>query len=674
MQTKKQSNRLINQSSPYLLQHAYNPVDWYSWGDEALTKAKKENKLLIISIGYSACHWCHVMEHESFEDQKVADYMNTHFISIKVDREERPDVDQVYMNAVQLLSGQGGWPLNVIALPDGRPVYGGTYFPKSQWLDMLAQLVDFAQKNPDKMEEYARNLSNGVIQSEIIAPVNNIETFTLENLNQVFNKWKEHLDMANGGNLGAPKFPMPVSWQFLLIYSEMAQNTFAEQAVFLTLDKMAMGGIYDQIGGGFARYSTDAEWKVPHFEKMLYDNGQLVSLYAEALRKTKKPLYEKVIHETLMFVAHDLISDEGGFYSALDADSEGEEGKYYVWTKQELDGLLGDLAPVVNSYYSISKQGNWEDGVNVLHQTKTHDKLAEEHGIDPNDLAEKIDKAKALMLKERMRRPRPSLDDKILTSWNAMMSKAFVDAYRAFDNKDYLKHATENIDFLLAKLKKENYRLERTYKHGKSAINGFLDDYAFLIDALIALYQATFIEQYLMEARGFTTYVLDHFTDDQSSMFYYTSDLDNPLIARKHEISDNVIPSSNSVMAKNLYVLGHYFENNDYIDKAKYMLSSVREDLQRSGAYFANWGILKMWMINSLSLVKISGSDIQEARKQFDAHFIPNVFYAGSKGQSKLPSMKGIEPKANDQTIYVCKGAVCKPAVYSIEDAMVLLK
>ena len=376
----KYTNQLINESSPYLLQHAHNPVNWYPWGKKALEKAKNENKLIIVSIGYAACHWCHVMEHESFEDEEVAQYMNEHFVCIKVDREERPDIDQVYMNAVQLLVGNGGWPLNCITLPDARPIYGGTYFPKKQWIHMLKQLQEFVKENPDKAEEQASAITKGVRSSEIIQLNNEKKKYSKNDLITIFNNWKGNIDFINGGHNGAPKFPLPVGYEFLLHYHYLSKNEDALKAVTTTLDKIADGGIYDQIGGGFARYSTDAIWKVPHFEKMLYDNAQLVSLYSHAYQFTKNKKYKIIISETLDFIKREMTSKEGGFYSSLDADSEGEEGKFYVWTKKEIEKVLGENAPIILDFYNVTNAGNWENS-NILYRTISEKEIAKKHNL-----------------------------------------------------------------------------------------------------------------------------------------------------------------------------------------------------------------------------------------------------------------------------------------------------
>ena len=394
------TNQLIHESSPYLLQHAHNPVNWYPWGEEALEKAREENKLIIISIGYAACHWCHVMEHESFENEEVATYMNEHFVSIKVDREERPDIDQVYMNAVQLLEGRGGWPLNCIALPDGRPLYGGTYFTSEQWMVVLSQVSAFVKENPDKTEQQARALTEGVQYSDLVELNTDKADFSIADLDQVFAFWENSIDYIHGGHKGAPKFPLPVGLEFLLHYNQLTKNASALRALTLTLDKMANGGIYDQIGGGFARYSVDAHWKVPHFEKMLYDNAQLVSVYSLAYQHTKDARYAVIVNETLDFIQRELSSDEGGFYSSLDADSEGEEGKFYVWTKDELEVILGQDAALISEYYHVEEHGNWENNTNILFRSGDEKQVADRYNITEDELSLQVANAKKLLLKE----------------------------------------------------------------------------------------------------------------------------------------------------------------------------------------------------------------------------------------------------------------------------------
>jgi uncharacterized protein YyaL (SSP411 family) len=665
----KHTNLLIHESSPYLLQHAHNPVNWYPWGEEALAKAKAENKLIIISIGYAACHWCHVMEHESFEDEKVANYMNENFIAIKIDREERPDIDQVYMNAIQLLSGSGGWPLNCIALPDGRPVYGGTYFPKAQWMNLLQQVAAFVKNDPQKAEEQATALTQGVQQTELVQMNLEKSTNSIKDLDVIVEQWKDKMDFVNGGNNSAPKFPMPVSYQFLLHYNYLSGNKAALEISTLSLDKMADGGIYDQIGGGFARYSTDEIWKAPHFEKMLYDNGQLVSLYAKAYQQTKDPYYKTIIEETLRFIERELTSPENGFYSSLDADSEGEEGKFYVWTSSELDEILGSASPVIKDYYSVVGSGNWESGHNILYKTKTEEKIAAKHGISLKQLQEEVLKAKTVLLEKRAERIRPGLDDKILSSWNGLMLNGYVDAYRAFDNDAYLSKAIANANFILKKMKRKDGGLNRNYKNGKSSINGFLDDYSSVIQGLLNLYQATFDEQWLQEAESLTNYSLTHFYDTKSGMFFYTSDLDKALIARKMELTDNVIPASNSEMAKNLYVLGKILYKDDYIAKSKIMLNNVKSQTAGGMSYYANWDILLAWLVSEPHEVVIVGPACLEKRKEFDEHYLPNVFLAGGKKEGKFEITES-KLVPGQTTIYVCQNKVCKLPTTKVEDAL----
>ncbi|HHH50654.1 MAG TPA: thioredoxin domain-containing protein, partial [Saprospiraceae bacterium] len=561
----KFTNHLIDESSPYLLQHAHNPVNWYPWGKAALAKAKAENKMLIISIGYSACHWCHVMEHESFEDTTVANIMNENFVCIKVDREERPDIDDVYMTACHLASGKScGWPLNAFALPDGRAFWAGTYFPKKDWVNVLQHFIKMRKEENAKLENYATQITNSIQQNESIGLSSGDQLFTKDVLTKITDKFLENIDYKKGGRISRMKFPMPNNYQFLLQQYHYSKNPKALEAVNVTLRHMANGGIYDHLGGGFSRYSTDPDWHAPHFEKMLYDNGQLVSLYAQAYQLTKNPLYKKVVEETLAFVKRELTDPSGGFYSSLDADSEGKEGKFYVWKKAEVDSLLKDelLAKVFCDYYDIKANGNWEEHQNILQRVMTIDKVAKKNNIDTTKVKELVNQGKAILFKERSKRIRPGLDNKILTSWNGLMLKGYIDAYKAFGKKEYLDMAFNNASFILKNMLKDGHRLNRNYKDGKSVINAFLDDYASVIDAFTALYEVSFEEQWLYKAKALMDYVLTNFHDDKSGMFFYVSNLDPPLIARKKEISDNVIPASNSMIAKDLHKLGLYFYNN----------------------------------------------------------------------------------------------------------------
>jgi uncharacterized protein YyaL (SSP411 family) len=671
--SSQHTNDLIHESSPYLLQHAHNPVNWYPWGDKALQKAKAENKMLIISIGYAACHWCHVMEHESFEDEEVAAIMNQNFICIKVDREERPDVDQVYMNAVQLITGRGGWPLNAIALADGRPFYAGTYFPKDKWMNMLAYFVDMQQNKPEALEKSAAQVTQGIHVTEKVTFKEADKDFSINDLHKQFETWKPNIDFTRGGENRAPKFPMPSAWSYLLHYHYLTNNEEALKALRVTLDNMAWGGIYDHLQGGFARYSTDANWHVPHFEKMLYDNAQLVTLYAQAYQAIKDPLYKKVVYETLEFVEQELTSPGGGFYSSLDADSEGVEGKFYIWSKEEIDSALGSDAAFFSSYYNITADGNWEHGNSILLRNETDEAIADRFKISVDELKNRIDAAKRKLMMVRNARIKPGLDDKILSSWNALMITGYAKAYRVFGEDRFLDSAIRNADFLLQNAIAENGEMTRNYKNGKASINALLDDYAFTISAFIELYQASFDESWLTEADKLTGYALEHFFDIKSKMFFYTHDQYADLIARKMELSDNVIPSSNSEMAKNLFLLGHFLGKDDYISKAKQMLINVEADVQRSIYFYANWGTLQALFTSPLYEVAIMGDKFAGKRKEFDEHYLPNAIFLGSKTESSLALLEN-KLIAGQTTIYVCRDKSCELPVLETGEALKQIK
>lgn len=678
----RNSNRLINESSPYLLQHAYNPVDWFPWGHEALEKARVENKLIIVSIGYSACHWCHVMEHQSFEDEKVARIMNDLFVCIKVDREERPDIDQVYMAAVQIMTGQGGWPLNCFTLPDGRPLYGGTYFPREKWISTLINLADLWKNEPEKCLQYAHELTQGVQNMERVIP-DFTDTEILQQLpDRAWQGWSERIDTTEGGPNRAPKFPLPNNYLFLLRYYNLSKNESALKHVLLTLDKIAMGGINDHVGGGFARYSTDMLWKVPHFEKMMYDNGQLVSLYSEAYHLTKNEFYLDTVRETLQWVAREMTSSEGAFYSALDADSEGVEGKFYVWKKEELESILREEFELFADVFSVNSIGYWEEENYVLIMRESHATLATKHGISLEQLKQRMTKAKMLLLSERSKRVRPGLDDKILTSWNAIMLRGFVDAWKVTSDAEYLLAAKKNAKFICGKQIKgdgtlwhsyKNARLNDTVGQGKSTINGFLEDYAFVIDAFIALYQTDFDEEYLETANALCKVALEKFHDSASPLLYFTSSDDPKLITRKHETSDNVIPASNSVMARNLFYLGKYFGNEEWLQRSAEMLKCVEREMMDYGPGYSNWLILALHRVYSSREVAIVGKTVDKTAAELRKHYLPNAIFAGSTGLSAVPVLRGrlIEGKT---LIYVCENNTCGLPVEDVEKALAQLK
>ena len=669
------ANKLIASQSPYLLQHAYNPVDWYPWGEEALDKAQKEEKLLLISIGYAACHWCHVMERESFEDDSVATIMNADFVSIKVDREERPDVDGIYMNACELLSRGGcGWPLNVIALPDGKPIFAGTYFPKAQWTNILQRVQQVYKDTPEKAQDLAEQLT---AQLQVMQGVNvpTGQQISEENWSGLAETLINSMDAKLGGRKGAPKFPMPNNLLFLLEYYILSQDSQALDIVLTTLDQMAQYGLYDHLGGGFARYSTDEAWKVPHFEKMLYDNSQLVSLYSKAYLVTQNPEYRKVVEEVLAFVDREMSSEKGGFYSSLDADSEGEEGKFYVWSMEELNSLLGEDAELFGTYFQFSPEGNWEEGKNILWKQSKNDieELAAEKGLTSAQLNQQIEEAKVKLLEERNKRVNPGLDDKQITAWNALMIKGYTDAYRALGERAYLEKAQKSAQIILDNCMEASGRLDRIYKGDKSSINGFLDDYSFMAEACIGLYEATFEEKWLQNAQKITEYALEHFGDEQTDMFFYTSDLDDPLLTRTRVTTDNVIPSSNSSMARVLFLLGTYFYQPEWVERSETMFSRMQEITSEQPGFFSNWARLATLMVNPPYEVAILGPDAQKRRAEMDQIFLPNVLYLGGETEGKLALLKNKLVKGHT-TIYVCTNKICKLPVREALDALELIE
>jgi uncharacterized protein YyaL (SSP411 family) len=668
---KGQPNKLIHASSPYLLQHAHNPVNWYEWGDEALELARRENKLILVSIGYSACHWCHVMERESFELQEVADVMNAHYVCIKVDREERPDIDQIYMLAIQLMTGAGGWPLNCVCLPDQRPIYGGTYFRKNDWMNILENVAGLWASEPEKAFQYADRLTDGIINAEKIVPNVFQEAFDAAQIEEIIKPWKARFDLEEGGYQTAPKFPLPNNWQFMLRYSHLAGDGETLKAALLTLDKMAYGGIYDQLGGGFARYSVDEHWHVPHFEKMLYDNAQLLSLYAEAYQMTKDSRYKIVVEESISWLQREMMSDEGLFYAALDADSEGVEGKFYVWDQEEIDLLLGKDAKLFNAYYAVKEVGNWEEEqTNILLRKQDDTAFAAKHNLSLESWLLILEKCKERLMAKRAQRVRPGLDDKCLTAWNAMTIKAIAECALVFDQPEWLKMATMGADFLLEHLQGPDYRLYRNYKNGKASISAFLDDYAFLIDVLIALYQADFQEKWLHEAKKFTDYVLVNFNDPEGPMLFYTSNGDKSLIARKHEIMDNVIPASNSVMAQNIQRLGLLFDEDSYSKRSAAMLTAVLPKIKTYGSAYSNWAMQLLFEVYGITEIAISGADTAAALKTLHTVYLPNkIIIAGTNSQ--LPLLRNKE--SIETKIYICRNKACQLPVNTVEEALKLI-
>ncbi|MDC1198323.1 thioredoxin domain-containing protein, partial [Algibacter sp.] len=629
-------------------------------------------------VGYAACHWCHVMEHESFEDSIVAQVMNKSFINIKVDREERPDVDQVYMNAVQLMTGSGGWPLNVIALPDGRPVWGGTYFKKEQWMDALEQISKLYADNPEKLQDYADKLDEGIKSLDVVQLNTDEPVFDKPFIQNAIKSWSKQFDKNQGGMNKAPKFMMPNNYHFLLRYAYQNNDTELLDFVNLTLKKMAYGGVFDQIGGGFSRYSVDAKWHIPHFEKMLYDNGQLVSLYTDAYLITKNEIYKDIVIETLKYIKQEMTTSNGAFYSSLDADSdtsegELEEGAFYVWTKNELNILLKEDFELFSDYYNINNYGFWEHDNYVLIRKDDDDSIIKKHNLTKTILVEKKEAWKVLLLKERNQRAKPRLDDKTLTSWNAIMLKGYTDAYRVFGNDDYLAIAEKNANFIVNNQLREDGGLYHNYKNGKSSINGYLEDYAATIDAFITLYENTLDEKWLTTAKGLANYTFDHFFDSASNMFFFTSNEDASLVSRSIEYRDNVIPASNSIMAKNLFKLSHYFDNEHFSATAMTMLNNIKPEMQEYPSGYSNWFDLMLNYAQPYYEVAIVGANVKQKIDELNKTYIPNKLIAGSTSENNMPLLEN-RYNPNNTLIYVCVNKACKLPVSKVKDAIKFLK
>ncbi len=651
--SRNQPNHLGNENSPYLLQHAYNPVDWHPWGFLSLDKAKNENKLLIISIGYAACHWCHVMEHESFEDDAVAQIMNTRFVPVKVDREERPDIDAVYMSAAWATTGRGGWPLNAIALPDQRPVFAGTYFRKDDWIYILNYYAMLWQSQPAELEYQAQQIGSGMRRHFIVPSAVDAGEIPASMADTLFDTMRSDFDEINGGSYGAPKFPMPVIQIFLHEYGLLHQNARALQHLSLTLARMHRGGIYDHLGGGFSRYSVDARWEVPHFEKMLYDNAQLISLYSRAFQQSANEEWRAVVHETIRFAERELMNSNGLFFSSIDADSEGEEGAFYVWREDEIRRILEQDAELLMKAYGCSPSGNWEKGVNVLRLSDVEIGDAEKASLF---------KARDILFSEREKRIRPATDDKILTAWNGLMISALTDAYMAFGEERWLELAVRCAEFYHESLVQRGWKLWRNAKNGALDNPAFLDDYSLLISAFLDLYQITFEQRWLTSATLLTEKVNQHFSDSGGLFFNLSSDETPALVQRAVELSDNVIPSGNSVMAHNLLVAGHILARAEWIDQSERMLTAMLPQIKANPAFHANWARLLLVCGESATTVKIVAEEPALIRKDFLPHFKPGVIWSGEREA-------GMTTK-----IYVCKGKSCFQPVDSASEAITLLQ
>ncbi|MBO0798298.1 MAG: thioredoxin domain-containing protein [Blastocatellia bacterium] len=682
--TPKYTNRLINETSPYLLQHAHNPVEWYPWGEEALARARAEDKPVHLSIGYSACHWCHVLAHESFENEATAELLNENFINIKVDREERPDLDAIYMNAVQMMTGSGGWPLTIFMTPDGRPFYGGTYFPPVDRYGMpgfprlLVAIADAYQTRRNELEQSAGELLGQLERVDKISrQEGELETAILD---EAAGRLLHSLDPKDGGFGGKPKFPPSMTLTFLLRHYRRTRDESALRGVELTLEKMARGGIYDQLGGGFHRYSVDEKWLVPHFEKMLYDNALLSRVYLDAFLATGNPFYRRIATETLDYVRREMMGPEGGFYSSQDADSEGEEGKFFVWTPGEVAALLGEEdARLFCRYYDVSEGGNFESH-SILHVPDEIAAIAKLMGVTKERLTEALERGRSVLFTAREQRIKPQRDEKMLTGWNALMMRSFAEAARVLGRSDYLEVAVRNADFLLTYLRRDG-RLLRTYKDGESKLNGYLEDYAYLIDGLLALYEATFAQRWFVEARALAERMIEGFWDSEDGGFFFTSSDHEQLITRTKDFYDNAIPSGNSVAAHVLLRLSLFTGEDRYRRLAEEILKLLKNVLLRAPSAFGHLLCALDLCLASPCEIAIAGDPAAEETKALLAEvfgsYLPNKVVALAAPGDLKQEIKLLENRAEvdgKATAYVCHNFYCEAPVTSPEQLKVILR
>lgn len=667
------TNKLIHETSPYLLQHAHNPVNWLPYGDEAFSTALSQNKPLLISIGYSSCHWCHVMEHETFENEELAALMNQHFVCVKVDREEHPDVDHVYMDAVQQIHGNGGWPLNCFALPDGRPFWGGTYFKSDQWKQLLENIIQLYSKQYQQLEAQADEISEGVKRQNYLIAEESVESIGAIDFGSVFNTLHRSFDRINGGLSGAPKFPMPVILNFLLHYGLLKADTEAINMAEITLDKMSRGGIFDQAGGGFARYSTDSEWKIPHFEKMLYDNAQLISSYALAFEVTQNSDFKAVAEQTIGFLNREMHSADGAFFSAIDADSDKGEGYFYTWSEQGFDEALGHYAALAKEYFGVGKEGLWEHGRSILLKPASDKLFAQQHFLSADELTALTTFCRNELLKNRNERQRPALDDKVLLAWNAMLISALCDAHVAFQNIEYLVQAEHLGTFLLAKLKCPEEGYFHTWKSGIASIEAYLDDYAFLANAYLKLYSGTAETLWLDEAVKICEYVVLHFSDSHTGLFWYSKLSAKHVFSRKIEIYDGVMPSGNSVMAEVLYKIGVFLHRQDFINISKQMLRAMEPRITRYPSAYSAWASLALLIDQTPIVVAIAGPEARNFSHQLKRLSLSGVMVYSSEVKSDLPYFENRYVKGKT-LVYICPGMQCLLPVETVAEAKRMLR
>lgn len=666
------SNQLANESSPYLLQHADNPVDWYPWGSEALEKAQQEDRPILLSIGYAACHWCHVMAHESFEDPATAALMNRLFVNVKVDREERPDLDSIYMNAVVAMTGQGGWPMTVFLTPDGQPFYGGTYFPPAprygmpSFIQVLESVAHAWENRREEIVSSAGEIAAHLGRSLQLSSGGGALDDSL--FEQALKSLARDYDAVEGGWGQAPKFPQAMTIDFLLRMLSMRDNEQAREMALTTLQKMADGGMYDQIGGGFARYSTDKRWLVPHFEKMLYDNALLARTYLHAWQMTGKESFRRVVEETLDWVLREMQDEGGGFYSSMDADSEGEEGKFYVWQKNEIVELLPpEIAPLFIAHMGVSNNGNWE-GANILHVARALQDVAGELGVPLDEAREQMAQARRILYEARASRIWPGTDDKVLTSWNGLMMAAFAEAGRVLQRQDYVDAALRNAQFLQATMRDADGRLWRTWRAGSDAhYNGYLEDYAYLADGLLALYQTVFDERWYAWAEELVQRIQTHFADEGNGGFYDTSDDHERLIHRPKEVQDNAVPSGNAMAAQALVSLSLYTGNGEYWSYAESMVAAMKGAMAQYPTGFAQWLSVATWLagdVREVAVIGAPGADDTAAMLDIiNSQFRPYLVVAVGEGGDNVPLLRNRNQLEGRATAYVCRRFVCRQPV-----------
>jgi uncharacterized protein YyaL (SSP411 family) len=672
-------NRLAQETSPYLLQHAYNPVDWYAWGDEALQKAQRENKPIFLSVGYSACHWCHVMAHESFEDDEIAKIMNEHFVNIKVDREERPDIDDIYQRVCQLASGTGGWPLSVFLTPNQKPFYVGTYFPKegsrygmAGFKTILLQLADAYKNKQKEIEAASGEFMEALSQTARDVALVQADKASIERsiLDEAAVGLLQMGDPIYGGFGQAPKFPNASNLMFLLRYYDISGMSRFRDFVTFTADKMAAGGIHDQLGGGFARYATDQKWLIPHFEKMLYDNALLAQLYSELYQITKDERHLQIVRKTLDFAMREMTHPEGGFYSAQDADSEGEEGKFYIWPKKEITEILRDqaVADIFCEYYGVTAGGNFE-GENILNVRTSAKNLATRYSKTPEEIEQIIAGASAKLFAEREKRVRPGRDEKILTSWNGLMISGFAKGYAVTGDAKYLQAADRAVGFVESKLASGDGRLKRTFKDGESKLNAYLDDYAFYVGGLLDLFAIDSKQQYLDKAIKYTDFMLQHFWDDKDGNLFFTSDDHEKLIVRTKNFYDLAIPSGNSAAALNLLKLYHYTQNGGYLDRAASIIKSGAKPAAENPFGFGHLLMaIYLYVKKPVEVTVVSGDKHSGLAQWLNLQFVPDGINAvvDKKEIDKLQKYAYFKGRAaEEETAFVCRNFTCSLPIKS---------